>query len=186
DAVMLSGETSVGKYPIDSVKIMARIAESTEDHGLPRMAAFKWQPHTHTGIICRAAADVAEAAGAETLVAFTTSGDSARRIARYRSPIPIVAFTPDAIVRNQLALTWGVQTYLVPAVKHTDAMVKQVDKALLEIGKLDKGSRVVIVAGAPPGIPGSTNALRLHSLGAAISAVAPGYLDDLDDEQLLG
>lgn len=186
DAVMLSGETSVGKYPIDSVKIMARIAESTEGQGLPRMAAFKWQPHTHTGIICRAAADVAEAAEAEILVAFTTSGDSARRMARYRSPIPIVAFTPDVKVRNQLSLTWGVKTYLVPAVTHTDAMVKQVDKALLEIGKLDKGSRVVIVAGAPPGIPGSTNALRLHTLGAAISNSAPGYLDDLDEASLLG
>lgn len=186
DAVMLSGETSIGRFPIDAVKIMARIVESTEEHGLLRMAAFKWQPQTHAGIICRAAADVAEAAEAEMLVAFTTSGDTANRIARYRTHIPIVAFSPNEKVRNQLALTWGVQTYLVPQVKHTDSMVMQVDKALLDLGRLEQGSKVVIVAGSPPGIPGSTNALRLHSLGAAILAVAPGYLEDIEDKIIAG
>ncbi|TXJ05624.1 MAG: pyruvate kinase [Aeromicrobium sp.] len=181
DAVMLSGETSVGRYPVDTVKIMARIVESTEDHGLPRMAEFTWKPKTHKGIICRAAADVAVAAEAELLVAFTTTGDSARRIARYRTHIPIIALSPYESVRNQLALTWGVQTFLVEAVKHTDAMVVQVDKALTGMGTLEEGSKVVIVAGSPPGIPGSTNALRLHRLGAAISATAPGYAEDLEN-----
>ncbi len=178
DAVMLSGETSVGHFPIQTVRIMARIVSSTEDHGLPRMAAFTWQPKTTTGIVCRAASTVAEAISAELQVAFTTTGDSARRMARYRSSIPVMAFTPHELVRNQLALTWGVETFLVPEVRHTDQMVMQVDKALLEIAKCDPGSRVVIVAGAPPGIPGSTNALRIHRMGDAINRIVPAYDPD--------
>ncbi len=175
DAVMLSGETSVGQFPVQTVKIMARIVESTEDHGLPRMAEYTWQPKTKRGIICRAASQVAESVEAEYVVAFTTSGDSARRMARYRSHIPVIAFTPHAKVRDQLALTWGVETFLVPEVKHTDQMVLQVDRALLDIGKCAEGTQVVIVAGAPPGIPGSTNALRVHNMGDAINHVVPAY-----------
>lgn len=175
DAVMLSGETSVGEYPIQTVRIMARILESTEDHGLPRMAAFTWTPKTKAGVICRAAADVAEAVDARFLVAFTTTGDSARRMTRYRSRVPVIAFTPDSRVRSQLALSWGIETFLVPEVKHTDDMVLQVDKALLEIGRCQEGQQVVIVAGSPPGIPGSTNAMRVHSMGDAINQRAPAY-----------
>ena len=175
DAVMLSGETSVGQFPVQTVKIMARIIGSTEDHGLPRMAAFTWTPKTTTGIICRAASQVAESVDAEMVVAFTTTGDSARRMARYRSHIPVIAFTPDPLTRNQLALTWGMETFLVPEVKYTDQMVMQVDKSLLEIDKCSEGQRVVIVAGAPPGIPGSTNALRIHKMGDAINKVVPAY-----------
>ncbi|KQY59073.1 pyruvate kinase [Aeromicrobium sp. Root495] len=181
DAVMLSGETSVGEYPIQTVKTMARIIESTEDHGLPRMAAYTWTPKTRTGIICRGASEVAEAIGAQYVIAFTTIGGSARRMARYRSPIPVLAFTPDDLTRRQLALTWGVETFLVPEVKHTDEMVMQVDKRLLEIARCDHGQEVVIVAGAPPGIPGSTNALRIHRMGDAINKVVPAY-DDLEEE----
>ena len=114
DAVMLSGETSVGAYPIETVRTMARIIESTEEHGLPRMASLTWKPKTKSGVICRAAADVAEAIDAKYLVAFTTSGDSARRMSRYRSHIPVIAFTPDPVVRSQLALSWGVETFHVP------------------------------------------------------------------------
>ncbi|MGA8852069.1 MAG: pyruvate kinase, partial [Aeromicrobium sp.] len=175
DAVMLSGETSVGDYPVETVRIMSRIIESTEDHGLPRMAAFTWTPRTTTGIVCRAASQVAESVEARMTVAFTTTGDSARRMARYRSRIPVIAFTPDPLTRNQLALTWGIETFLVPEVKYTDQMVMQVDKALLEIEKCGIGERVVIVAGAPPGIPGSTNALRIHNMGDAINKVVPAY-----------
>lgn len=175
DAVMLSGETSVGQFPVQTVRIMSRIVESTEEHGLPRMAAFTWQPKTTTGIICRAASQVAESASAHYVIAFTTVGGSARRMARYRSAIPVLAFTPDPLTRNQLALTWGVETFLVPEVRHTDQMVMQVDKALLKIAKCDVGQLVVVVAGAPPGIPGSTNALRLHRMGDAINRVVPAY-----------
>jgi pyruvate kinase len=175
DAVMLSGETSVGAYPILTVQTMARIVESTEDHGLPRMAAFTWKPKTKSGIICRAAADCAEAVDARFLVSFTTTGDTARRMTRYRSRVPVIAFTPFEHVRRQLALSWGIETFLVPEVRSTDEMVLQVDKALLEVERCTTGQQVVIVAGAPPGIPGSTNALRIHNMGDAINKVSPAY-----------
>ncbi|MGD9961233.1 pyruvate kinase [Nocardioides sp.] len=175
DAVMLSGETSVGEYAIEAVQTMARILESTEDHGLARMAAIDWNPHTTGGVVAKAAAEVAERVGARYLVAFTQSGDSARRLSRYRGQIPILAFTPEASTRSQLSMTWGVETFKTVEVEHTDEMVRQVDEQLLEIGRVDEGDLVVIIAGAPPGIPGSTNALRIHKMGDAINEVAPAY-----------
>jgi len=175
DAVMLSGETSVGDYPIETVATMARIIESTEDHVLPRMAAIDWQPRTRGGVIAKAAAEVAERVGAKFLVAFTTSGDSARRLSRYRSHIPLLAFTPVPHVRSQLSLSWGIETFIGEYVEHTDEMVRQVDEALIKIGRVDEGDLVVIIAGSPPGIPGSTNALRIHRMGDAINEVAPAY-----------
>ncbi len=148
-------------------------------HRGPRPAAtwppIDWQPHTRGGIIAKAAAEVAEAVGAKFLVAFTVSGDSAKRLSRYRGPIPILAFTPQARTRSQLALTWGVETFQGAEVEHTDEMVRQVDEALLHIGRVKEGDLVVIIAGSPPGIPGSTNALRIHRMGDAINGVAPAY-----------
>ena len=175
DAVMLSGETSVGKYPVETVATMARIIESTEDHGLARMSQIEWQPRTRGGVIAKAAAEVGERVGARYLVAFTQSGDSARRLTRYRSHIPILAFTPIPLVRSQLSLSWGVETFIGEAVDHTDEMVRQVDEALLQIGRVQEGDLVVIIAGSPPGIPGSTNALRIHRMGDAVNEVAPAY-----------
>jgi pyruvate kinase len=175
DAVMLSGETSVGEYPIETVQTMARIIESTEDHGLARMAAIDWQPRTRGGVIAKAANEVAERIGAKYLVAFTQSGDSARRLSRYRGHIPTLAFTPVPVVRSQLAMTWGVETFLGEPVEHTDEMVRQVDEHLLRIKRVEEGDLVVVVAGSPPGIPGSTNALRIHRMGDAINEVAPAY-----------
>ncbi len=175
DAVMLSAETSVGQYAVESVQTMSRIISATEGDGLERMAAIDWTPFTRGGIIAKAAAEVAERSNARFLVAFTASGDSARRLARYRSVVPLLAFTPHPAVRSQLALTWGVETFLAPEVEHTDEMVMQVDKALLAAGRIKEGEHVVIVAGSPPGIPGSTNALRLHRMGDALHEVAPAY-----------
>ena len=175
DAVMLSGETSVGEFPVETVATMARILESTEDHGLAHMAAIDWQPRTRSGVIAKAAAEVAERVGARYLVAFTQSGESARRLARYRSHIPLLAFTPIPMVRSQLSLVWGVETFIGEPVQHTDEMVRQVDESLLKIGRVEEGDLVVIIAGSPPGIPGSTNALRIHRMGDAINEVAPAY-----------
>jgi pyruvate kinase len=175
DAVMLSGETSVGEYPIETVETMARIVASTESHELASMAAIDWQPRTRGGVIAKAAAEVAERVGASYLVAFTQSGDSARRAARYRGGVPVLAFTPVPKVRSQLSLSWGVETFLAPDVEHTDEMVRQVDEALLKIGRVTEGDQVVIIAGSPPGIPGSTNALRIHRMGDAINEVTPAY-----------
>ena len=175
DAVMLSGETSVGKYPIDTVTTMESIVGAAERHGLPHMTALEWAPKTRGGVITKAALEVAERVEAKYLVAFTQSGDSARRLARYRGKVPILAFTPEAKVRSQLSMTWGVETFKTAPVEHTDEMVRQVDEALLEIGRVQEGDLVVIIAGSPPGIPGSTNALRIHKMGDAINEVAPAY-----------
>jgi pyruvate kinase len=175
DAVMLSGETSVGNYPIETVRTMGRIIESTEHHGLARMAAIDWQPRTRGGVIAKAAAEVAERVEAAYLVAFTQSGDSARRLARLRGRVPVLAFTPDPWVRSQLSMSWGIETFIGAKVDHTDEMVRQVDEALLRIGRVSEGDLVVIIAGSPPGIPGSTNAMRIHRMGDAINEVAPAY-----------
>ncbi|HSE69284.1 MAG TPA: pyruvate kinase [Nocardioidaceae bacterium] len=175
DAVMLSGETSVGEYPIEAVQTMASIIASTERNGLHRMAEIDWQPRTKGGVIAKAAVEVADRVGAKYLVAFTQSGDSARRLSRYRSDIPVLAFTPVAAVRSQLALSWGIETFKTDPVQHTDEMVRQVDEYLLRIGRVREGDLVVLIAGSPPGIPGSTNALRVHRMGDAINAVAPAY-----------
>ncbi|GAA4616807.1 pyruvate kinase [Actinoallomurus liliacearum] len=169
DAVMLSGETSVGDYPIESVQTMGRIVCAAEEHTLRATHSLDRVPETVGGAIARAAAEVGATVGAKALVAFTMTGETARRLSRYRSPIPLLAFTARPETRSQLALVWGVETFIVPEVFHTDEMVRQVEAALLEIGRLQKGDRVVIVAGSPPGIPGSTNALRVHRLGDAIA-----------------
>ncbi|MDP2772162.1 MAG: pyruvate kinase, partial [Nocardioides sp.] len=180
DAVMLSGETSVGEHPIHVVETMARIITATERHALePRelgaIDIIEWDPHTRGGVIAKAAAEVAERVGAKYVVAFTQSGDSARRMSRLRGPIPVLAFTPEARVRSQLSLSWGVETFKTSPVDHTDEMVRQVDEQLLQIGRVEEGDHVVIIAGAPPGIPGSTNALRIHRMGDAINQAAPAY-----------
>ena len=98
-------------------------------------------------------------------------------MARYRSHIPVIACSPDPVVRNQLALSWGIETFHVPMVRHTDEMVLQLDRAVLDNGLLREGDPVVIVAGSPPGIRGSTNALRIHNTGDAINRIAPAYGD---------
>jgi pyruvate kinase len=182
DALMLSGETSVGEYPVDSVRTMARIIENTEEHGLERILPLGTRPHTKGGAITWAAREVGELLDAKYLVTFTQSGDSVRRMARLRSRIPVLAFTPVPAVRSQLALTWGIETFLVDFVKHTDDMVRQVDQALLSIGRLAEGDLVVVVAGAPPGIPGSTNAMRVHRMGDAVKGIAPAYRTPEADE----
>jgi pyruvate kinase len=169
DAVMLSGETSVGDYPIESVQTMGRIVCAAEESTLVATHALDRVPETVGGAIARAAAEVGATVNAKALVAFTMSGETARRLSRYRSPIPLLAFSPSADTRSQLALVWGVETFIVPEVFHTDEMVRQVESALLEIGRCQKGDRVVIVAGSPPGVAGSTNALRVHRIGDAIA-----------------
>ncbi len=175
DALMLSGETSVGEFPIETVQTMARIIERTEEGGLDRIRPLSHTPRTKGGAITKAATEVGETVGAKFLVAFTKSGDSARRMARLRSHIPILALTPDAGTYNRLALTWGVEPMLAPMVNHTDEMVKQVDSIIMQSQRALVGEVVIIVAGSPPGIPGSTNAMRVHRIGDAVGGIAPAY-----------
>jgi pyruvate kinase len=167
DALMLSAETSVGEYPVETVATMARVIGAAEPEFLRTAPSLPRVPTTTGGAIARAAAEVGAIVGAKALVAFTMTGETARRLARYRSPIPLLAFTPQPSTRSQLALTWGVETFIVPPARHTDDMVRQVEEALLQIGRCDKGDKVVIVAGSPPGTPGRTNALRVHTIGDA-------------------
>ncbi len=164
DAVMLSGETSIGEYPIETVETMARIVEAVEA-GSSTPPELSHVPRTKRGVISYAARDVGERLNAKALVAFSQSGDTVRRLARLHTRLPLLAFTPEESVRSQLALTWGTETFLVPSVDTTDRMVRQVDQAMLSIGKLQSGDMVVIVAGSPPGTVGSTNLIRVHRLG---------------------
>ena len=175
DALMLSGETAVGEFAIQAVQTMARIIERTEELGLDRIRPLTHNPRTKGGAITKAAAEVGETLGAKFLVTFTQSGDSARRISRLRSVIPIIAITPEIGTYNRLALTWGVESLFTPMVKHTDEMVLQADKMLIDGKRAEIGETVLIVAGSPPGIPGSTNAMRVHIVGDAVNGVVPAY-----------
>jgi pyruvate kinase len=173
DALMLSAETSVGAYPVESVATMAKVMVAAERESLSAAPSLTRVPTTTGGAIARAAAEVGAIVNAAALIAFTMSGETARRLARYRSAIPLLAFTPQPATRSQLALTWGVETFIVPPVTHTDDMVRQVQTALLDIDRCCEGDKIVIVAGSPPGTPGRTNALRVHRIGDVIGSNAP-------------
>ncbi|MFE3289339.1 pyruvate kinase [Rhodococcus sp. NPDC059234] len=164
DAVMLSGETSVGKFPMETVQTMARIVEAVESEST-RVPPLTHVPRTKRGVISYAARDIGERLDAKALVAFTQSGDTVRRLARLHTHLPLLAFTPLPEVRSQLTLTWGTETFLVSPVSTTDQMIGQVDTALLGLGRYNKGDQVVIVAGSPPGTVGSTNLIHVHRIG---------------------
>lgn len=168
DALMLSGETSVGDHPSLVIETMSRIIDHVETWALHQLPSLSdpWTGSTARALT-HAAVGVAEGVDATHLIAFTETGSSARLISRWRSRTPLLAFTPNPRTRSLLSLVWGVETFLVPQVKHTDDMVVQVDKALLDIGRATYGDRVVIVAGVPPGVPGTTNGMRVHKIGSA-------------------
>ncbi len=167
DALMLSGETSVGEYPIETVATMARIITTTEagSLGVPRL---QHDPRTRGGALTSAASMIATAVGATALVAFSQTGDTVRRLARLHCQLPLLALTPEVATSNFLALSWGVECFLVPFVQHTDDMFRQVDRTLQELSRATPGDYVVVVAGSPPGVPGSTNTLRVHRLGSLV------------------
>jgi pyruvate kinase len=175
DALMLSGETSVGAFAIEAVQTMARIIERTEEELLDRIPPLRTAPKTKGGAITRAASEVGHIVEAKLLITFTQSGDSARRMSRLRSEIPMIAITPEHHVFNQLALSWGVQPMISELVSTTDEMVRQADKIVLKHNLAEKGNLVVIVAGSPPGIPGSINAMRVHKVGDAVDGVVAAY-----------
>ena len=165
DAVMLSGETSVGAHPIGAVRTMERIIDAVESDTTISVPDVVRRSRSRSGAIVRAAKDVGEALDVKALATFTQTGETAKRLAALHPRQPLLAFTVDARVRSQLALSWGVETFLVPSVEHTDDMVAQVDFSLLSIGRLKVGDRVVVVAGSPPNTVGSTNLIRVHEVG---------------------
>ncbi|AZI57880.1 pyruvate kinase [Nakamurella antarctica] len=164
DALMLSGETSVGKFPFITVRTMARIIEAVEQESVV-VPALTHVPRTKRGILSFAARDIGERLNAKALVTFTQSGDTAKRLARLHTRLPLLAFTPLVSTRSQLSLVWGVEAFLVPAVDSTDLMVDLVDEALVKIPGFNIGDQVVIVAGSPPNTSGSTNLIRVHRIG---------------------
>jgi pyruvate kinase len=164
DAVMLSGETSVGIYPVQAVATMSRIITAVEQAGVD-VSALLHDPRTPGGVISKAAKDIGDSLGAVALVAFTQSGDTARRLARLHAHAAVLAFTPEEAVQRQLALSWGVQAHRVWTVQTTDEMVRQVDSALLAQRVCRPDDLVVIVAGTPPSTPGTTNTIRVHHIG---------------------
>ena len=165
DALMLSGETSVGSFPVETVATMAKIIQSTEENGLSRIPDLGTRPHTQGGAVSFAAMEIAELLGSKYVCVFTEGGDSLRRISRLRSAVPVLSFTPNVQTARELSLVWGSKTYIVPKVTHTDAMFEQVDISVLEQGMCKVGDEVVVVAGTPPGVSGSTNTLRVHKVG---------------------
>ncbi|VDG76506.1 pyruvate kinase [Actinobaculum suis] len=167
DAVMLSGETSVGLYPVECVRTMASIISFTEENGLEQIPQLSSLHRTRNGVITRAALDIGEALGVRAVVVFTETSHTARRVTRNRSRLPVICFTPREKVRNQMALLWGADTYIADTVYSTDGMVQQVEDRLTELGLAERGDRVVIVAGMPAGVAGSTNTLRVHKIGEA-------------------
>ena len=177
DAVMLSGETSVGEYPVITVQTMARIVVSTEDHGLERIPPLGTKPRTQGGALTLAAAEVADFVDAKYVCVFTESGDAARRMSRLRFRVPMKAFTPDPAIRRRMALFWGIESFVVPSVTHTDAMYHQVDEVLLSRGLAEVGDKVVVISGSPPGVSGSTNDLRVHIVGSTMNADRPEQQD---------
>lgn len=167
DAVMLSGETGVGAHPVTVIETMARIIASTEENGLERIPPLGTRPRTQGGAMTLAAVTIADVVQARYLCVFSQSGDSSRRMSRLRHRLPILAFTDLPSTRSRMALTWGVETFLVPREATTDALMRTIDDTLLASGHADVGDLVVVTAGAPPGIAGSTNNVRVHRVGAA-------------------
>ena len=166
DALMLSGETSVGDHPFLTVQTMSRIIEHIEANALGQLPHLPYQQEADTGLVLTwAATEIGASLKARYLAAFTETGRSARALARHRKSTPLLAFTPNPRVRSLLSLVWGIETFLVPSVRHTDDMVEQLEAALLASGRAMIGEKIVIVAGVPPGVPGSTNGLRVHTMG---------------------
>ena len=166
DAVMLSGETSVGIDPQNVVRTMSKIVANAESGG--QVPPLSHVPRTKRGVVSYSARDIAERLNAKAIVAFTTSGDTAKRVARLHSPLPLLAFTPHPAVRSQLALTWGAETFLSSEVKSTDDMMVSIDEALLRMDTYKEGDVIVVIAGTPPGISGNTNMIQVHQLGETL------------------
>jgi pyruvate kinase len=164
DAVMLSAESAAGHYPIESVATMNRIAEEVEQDPLHRtiINAQRSEPEaTGADAIAAAARTMSETLGAKTIVAWTSSGATALRIARERPDAPILTLTPHAQIARRLALVWGVHGVMARDATDTDDMALRAGSYALDEGFAAKNDRVVVIAGVPFGTPGSTNLIRL-------------------------
>lgn len=169
DAVMLSGETAAGKYPVETVETMARIAERSEaalhyEEMLGKKRTVSPQ-RTVTDAISYATCATAQDLGAAAIITSTESGHTAKMVSKYRPRAPIVAVTPHVHVLRKLALTWGVQPLLAGVRSNTDEMMSVAIEVSLSAGLIKGGDLVVITAGVPAGMHGTTNLIRVHTVG---------------------
>jgi len=171
DAIMLSGESAAGKYPVRSVETMARIARETEDSiSYTRKIAGIKEPHSNTATeaISYASCETAVNLEAQAIITATGSGLTARKVAKYRPPIKIVAVTPNARVQHFLTLSWGVYPLVSAVTESTDEMIENATQVALEKGLVQDGDMVIITAGAPVGIPGTTNLIKVDVVGKPV------------------
>src|SRR3989449_8245043 len=167
DAIMLSAESATGRYPVEAVEVMARIAERAEQATL-RMDTPRKHSDGAVGFpeaISDAAATAARVLKARAIVAFTQSGFSARLISQERPRAPIIALTPFVEVQRRLALSWGVSSRLIHKVETTDEMIEEIEATLLGDGAVGPGDVLVIISGSPMWVSGTTNLLKLHRVG---------------------
>jgi pyruvate kinase len=167
DALMLTAETGAGAHPVEAAATMARIIAAAESDAPPPAPIGRAAAPDVAEATVAAAVAAAVGSGARALVAFTRTGTTARLLARHRPSVPILAFAAELAIRRQLTVVWGVEPLPVPEVATTDAMVAEVDRALVASGRAAAGDLVVIVAGTPPGVAGLTNTLRLHRVACA-------------------
>ncbi len=166
DAVMLSAETSTGAYPAEAARLMAVIAAEAERSRPESSQGLPASPNpTYAEILTGAAYRAAAAAGAAAIAVFTSSGSSARLVARCRPSVPIYAFTPQADVARQLSVLYGVRARQTPPLRSTDEMLAYMDRTLLATGCLKQHDTIVFVAGQPIGRSGTTNLMKLHRVG---------------------
>lgn len=170
DAVMLSGETASGKYPLEAVTLMVRVAHDVEAdprlreqvfHPLPESGGYRRLPEA----IGQAACHVAENVGASAILAFTQTGSTAALVSKYRPRLPIFAVTPSQKVRRRLTLFAGVRSLRVDIEGDTEAQIQSVEEAVLDAGFFSRGDVVVITMGSPVSAPGTTNLMKVHRLG---------------------
>lgn len=174
DAVMLSGETAVGLYPIEAVNVMHRIAVHTEQALKEGVVVQPNQPAAGslsvTEAVAEAVCHIAYDINARAIICATTSGSTARMVSKYRPKTPIAAFTPPESTYRQLALSWGVQPRLIPQVHSMEEMLQTAANTAVELGLASEGDKVVITAGVPIGVPGRTNLIKVHTIGQPIVA----------------
>jgi len=172
DAVMLSGETAAGKYPLEAVRMMSRIAERTEeslDYENILLQRTAERPNTTTDAISHASCSIAQDLGAVAIITSTKSGFTARSVSKYRPRAPVIAVCPDERVRRKLCLVWGVQPLPTEDINNTDEMIKKAVDTSLNEGLIKCGDLIVITAGVPAGVPGTTNLIKVHIVGEVLA-----------------
>jgi len=165
DAVMLSGETAAGRYPVEAVQTMARIVEAAEAGQETTRAPESPQAQaSFPQAVCSAGARAARETGAKVVVAFTESGTTARLLSKERPPVPIIAYTPYEAIQRRMMLYWGVLPRAMRTIPNTDDLIRELEHSLRAEKLADAGDRIVILLGAPAGMKGGTNLMKLHTI----------------------